>query len=296
MKRLLLPFVFFFVASILIAESATDRADELYEKELHREGYEFLMQAVRNTADANERAELYWRLARATLEVGNLEETEGAEVNALLVRFQEGESYADESIALNPHNHEAYYWKSANIGRWGEVKGILNSLFKAKPMRELLHTALTYYPEHPASFYVLGILYERLPGGIVSFGNANYAVSLGRKAIDANRAEVEAGVEDEIKLSYYTELARHLWVRNWSASKRIKEHAGKARKFREKTDVLERNFYYEGVLDIENVSDREEALRIIRRVVDEFESMPSLTKGQQEDLEEAREDLERWTD
>ena len=52
--------------------------------------------------------------------------------------FEKGQEYADQAIAADPQNNLGYYWKSSNIGRWGQVKGILNSLFKAGPMRDLL--------------------------------------------------------------------------------------------------------------------------------------------------------------
>ena len=101
-------------------------------------------------------------------------------------------------------------------------------------------------------------MYERVPGGWVSFGNDNYSVSLGRKAIDANAAEIEADLEDEVKLAYHTELARHLWARDWSASKRRKEQGDKLRRYNDEEDILVRHFYYEGTIDIQNVSDRDE--------------------------------------
>ena len=280
---------------MLFSQDAVDLADELYEAERYREGYEQLKTAVESARSDSERAELYWRLARVTLEVGDIEEREGIRTADLLARFLEGESYADESIALKPDNHEAYYWKSANIGRWGETKGILNSLFKAKPMRDLLRIALGYYPGHASSFYVLGIMYERVPGRPISFGNANYSVSLARKSIDANYDEIDAGLEDEVKLDHYIELARHLRVRNWGAGKRQREQAKKAQQYRSKTDVLEKNFFYEGTVDIPNMSDREEAVEVMTWVIAEYEDRDHLSSSDEQDLEEARVDLEKWT-
>ena len=43
----------------------------------------------------------------------------------ILAVFTEGEGYADKAIAADPQNDLGYYWKSANIGRWGQVKGVL---------------------------------------------------------------------------------------------------------------------------------------------------------------------------
>ena len=207
-----------------------------------------------------------------------------------------GEGYADLAIELDPTSHEGYYWKSANLGRGGEVRGILNSLFKAKPMRNLLRSALDQYPEHPGSYYVLGIIYERVPGRPISFGNDNYSVCLGRKAIDALNAEIEAGIRDFVRLEYYTELARHLWARGWRSSKRMSEQSPKLRRFEQEDDVFVRNTYYEGSLGIPDLSDREEALQIIQWVIDEFEAKPALTNSDRADLDEARTSLAEWTE
>ena len=283
------------ITPTLFAKSTLDRADELYDADLHQQSYDYLKTAVSGANSDQERAGLYWRFSRATLEVGDIEELDGASTADLLNRFLEGEEYADIALELEPDNHEAYYWKSANIGRWAETKGILNSLFKARPMRELLRTALGYYPGHASSFYVLGIMYERVPGFPISFGNANYAVSLARKSIDANHEEIAAGIDDKVKLTHYMELARHLHVRNWNSSKRSREQAKKANQYRSKTDVLEKNFYYEGTQDIPNMSDREEAIEVITWVVSAYESKTELNNSDRADLAEARVDLETWT-
>ena len=280
---------------VIFAETTIEKVDRMHEEELHRENQAFIKDAVTSTSNVMEKAELYWRLARTTLEVGDLLELDGVEEKVLLNTFIEGEEYADKSIELNPDSYWGYYWKSANSGRWGEVKGILNSLFKAKPMRDLLRQALTIYPEHPDSFYVLGIMYRKVPGFPISFGSADKAVSLGRKSIDAQRAEFEAGMANEIKLSYFMELARSLKERNWSASKRGKKSASKADDFAKETDVLEKNFNYEGTVDIPEVSDEEEAIDIMRRVIAEFRARPFLKDSHRTDMDEALVDLEDWT-
>ena len=233
-------------------------------------------------------------MARATLEIGNLLEIEGSSTKLLLETFIEGEGYADEAIALNPRSHDAFYWKSANIGRWGEIRGILNALFKAKPMKDLLHEALKINPEHPASYYVLGIMYERVPGRPLSFGNADYAVSLGRKAVAANLREIEQGLEDEVNISFSLELARHLYKRNWSAAKRFKEQEKKSRKYNEELDPLNKNFYYESQVELIDETDRAEALSLMQWVVNEYKKLPLLKSSEREDMKEAEADLAKW--
>ncbi len=283
------------LVGVVFAETTIEKVDRMHEEELHRENQVFMKDVIPSASNTVEKAELYWRLARTTLEVGDLLELEGVDKEVLLETFIEGEGYGDKSIELNPNSYWGYYWKSANMGRWGEVKGILNSLFKAKPMRDLLQEALAIYPDHPDSFYVLGIMYRKVPGFPISFGSTDKAVSLGRKSIDAQRAEYQAGKANEIKLSYFMELARSLKQRNWSASKRRKKLSSKADAFRKESDVLDKNLNYEGTIDIPDVSDEEEAIDIMRWVISEFRAKPVLKDSHKTDLAEALVDLEVWT-
>ncbi|MBT3272178.1 MAG: hypothetical protein HN368_03410 [Spirochaetales bacterium] len=294
-KLLLIACILLISGGFAFGETLFEKIDRMHEEELHRENFTLIEDSIASTSNAIEKSELYWRLARTTLEIGDLLEQEGAGEGVMLDTFIEAEEYADEAISLNPNSYQGYYWKSANMGRWGETKGILNSLFKAKPMRNVLRQALEIYPEHPDSYYVLGIMYRKVPGRPISFGSSNRAVSLGRKAIDAHLVEFEAGEVNDIKLSYYMELARSIESRNWSASKRRKEKAGKAKDYRSETDTLEKNFEYEGVVDIPDMSDKDEAIEIMRWVISEFGKKSSLKNSEQVDLDEAREDLETWS-
>jgi tetratricopeptide (TPR) repeat protein len=294
MKRIFLAALCVLTTAALGAETLVERIDRMHEDEMHRENYELLKRSVDSAGGAAERAELYWRLARTTLEVGDLLEQEGAGEAELLEKYLEGESYADLAIELDPNSHWGYYWKSANIGRWGETKGILNSLFKAKPMRNILSTALSINPEHADSFYVLGIMYRKVPGRPISFGSPDKAVSLGRKAVDAQEVQFRSGEDKKIKLSFHMELARSLYDRNWNESKREREQQKKERDYRKEQDALEKNFLYEGVVDIPDMSDREEAIQIMEWVIGEFDKRRPLSTSESVDLEEALTDLADW--
>lgn len=295
MKKVILALVIIIaVSGIVTAQTVLDRIDDLHERERYEECVTIINDTLKGSATATEKAELYWRLARATLQVGDDLEASGAPVNLLLEKYQEGERYADMAIEADPKNHLGYYFKSANIGRWGQTKGILNSLFKAKPMRDLLSTALTLNTGHGDTYYVLGMLYEQVPGKPLSFGNADYAVSLGRKSIDANLAELANGTIDEEKYVYHLELARHLYARGWDIDKREKERAKKASRYESERDVVEKAFNYEGIVDIPRMSDRQEAVELLKWFIAKLESLPTLDGGDREDLAEAKEDLAKW--
>jgi len=275
-------------------QSIVDQADKYDDQEKHEDVKEFLISSIKSTTGNAQKAELYWRLARAYLNIGDDAEDDGADEKALLEIFQAGEEAASKAIDLDPNNHLAYYWKSGNIGRWGQTKGILNSLFKAKPMRKLLTRAIEINPEHADSYYVLGQLYEQVPGFPLSFGNVDASVSLGRKAVVLHNQQVASGEEDELRYDFFTELAKHLYERDWKSTKRSKEQAKKSSKYGSEKDILEKNFYYEGTIDLKKVSDREEAVPLLRWVIKELEAISKPKQQHVQDLKEAKDLYREW--
>jgi len=271
-----------------------DRVDQLHEAEKYEQSKSLIESSLAEATGAAQEAELYWRSARAWLNLGDEAEDGGTGEQELLTFFERGEAEAEKAIQADPNNHLGYYWKSANIGRWGQVKGILNSLFKAKPMRDLLQQALAVEPQHADSYYVLGQLYEQVPGFPVSFGDKDFAVSLGRKSIDLHDQQVRAGIEEEINHDFYTEMAKHLWERNYTAARRAREQGRKKSKYDSISDPMEKNFYYEAVVSLRDVSDREEARDMINWVIRELEGLSERTDSQNDDLKEAREVLASW--
>ena len=271
-----------------------DRVDQLHEEETYEQTKSLIESSLAEAKSGAEKAELHWRLARAWLNLGDEAEDSGTAEEALLAYFESGEAEAQKAIDADANNHLGYYWKSANIGRWGQVKGILNSLFKAKPMRDLLQQAVAVEPEHADSYYVLGQLFEQVPGFPVSFGDKDYAVSLGRKSLDLHEQQVKAGIEDEINYDFYTEMAKHLWERNYTAARRAREQGRKKNKYQSISDPMEKNFYYEAAVTLEGASDREEALELINWVIRELKGLSGRTDSQEDDLKEAEEVLASW--
>jgi len=293
---ILLSIALLFSAGFAAADfqSVADQADKYHDLEKHEVAKDFLISSIEETVGNAQKAELYWRLARAYLNLGDDAEDNGAGEKALLEIFQAGEEAASKAIDLDPNNHLAYYWKSGNIGRWGQTKGILNSLFKAKPMRNLLTRAIEINPEHADAYYVLGQLFEQVPGFPLSFGDVDASVSLGRKAVVLHEQQVASGEEDEVRYDFFTELAKHLYERDWKSTKRDKQQAKKGSKYRSEEDVLEKNFYYEGTIDLKKVSDREEATALLRWTIKELEAISKPKKQHIQDLKEAKDLYREW--
>jgi hypothetical protein len=57
---------------------------------------------------------------------------------------------------------------------------------------------------------------------------------------------------------------------------------------------MEKNFYYEGTVTLRNVSDREEALDMLKKAIRDLEAPGRRSKGQNDDLKEAQELLASW--
>lgn len=275
-------------AAVALDSAAMGEADALYDDDQPQAALDMLETVLPSANTDAERAEVLWRMSRATLDIGELEEDKGGPAEPILAIYERGEQYGIQAVEADPTNHLGYYWESANIGKWGQLKGILNSLFKATPMRDLLHQAISYEPDHADSYYVLGQMYEQVPG-FVSFGNKDYAVSLGRKAVDLHEADLASGVEEEINHDYYIQLASHLIARNWDANKRTREQSKKRRSYNSTSDPLEKGWYYEGVIDIPDMSDRVEAEQILRREIRALEQISDRSPGQNRHLEEAKE-------
>ena len=249
------------------------QADSLHDSGSNTEAIALLEAALAGAATAVERAELQWRLSRAWLNAGEQAEARGAGEAELLAIYEKGEASGQKAIEENPKSPLGYYWKAANTGRWGQAKGILNALARARPMRDLLRQAIALDPMHADSYYVMGQLYEQVPGPPVSFGDKDAAVSLGRYAVELRQRDVAAGREKSLNYDAYTELAKHLWDRNWSAAKRTREQGRKRGEYTQKSDPLDKALVYEALVKLSSESDREEARALAAWTIRELEGL-----------------------
>jgi len=274
-------------SAVALDDAAVARSDELYEEDRTSESIDALEAALATAQNGAERAEVLWRLSRATLAIGEALEDDSADADLVLETYERGERYGIQAVEADPDSHLGYYWQSANIGKWGQAKGILNALFKATPMRNLLQQAINRQPDHAGSYYVLGQLYAEVPG-VISFGNDDYAVGLARKSIDLHEDELASGEADEVEHDYYIQLASHLMQRGWNERKRDRELPEKRDSFSAASDRLEQGWYYEGTVQISAQDDVEEAEALLRDMIGRLESIRNRSDGQERQLERAR--------
>jgi hypothetical protein len=295
--RRILPFLLILVPlSFTFADTSqvAAEADALHDKGMYADARKVLLDALPGASTGKEQAELYWRAARETLQLGDDAETAKKAKPDILAFFTEGEGYADKAIAADPRNDLGYYWKSSNIGRWGQVKGILDSLGKAAPMRDFLVKELSVNADRSDAYFVLGQLYREVPGWPLSFGNIDAAVSLGRKSVDLRQGQAASGVEKEFVYNFATELAKTLYKRNWTVAARTTEQKNKAAKLGAAVTPLDKGSLYEATVTLKAVSDRDEAKSLAQWVVTELGARASLTAPQADDLQKAKDVLKGW--
>lgn len=292
MKRyILIPVILACAAGMAFGENpAIERAEALMEQGRLEQTLPVLESALEQAYSTPDKAELYTALARFTLQYADSRKTAGEDDDTLMSLYAEGEEYGNQAIALDPDNYAAYFWRASNAGRWGQIKGVFDALDKARQMQEDLKKAVELNPGHTLSWYALGQLYEQVPG--IAFGNDDYAVSLGRKSVDTTLAEVRQGTLDEIIYDCYTQLARHLYERNWTERRRNREYTKKRDAFRSASGVLEKHFHYEGTVDIGDMSDRDEAKEILEWTIRELEGERNRSRKMNEDLADARAAME----
>ncbi|MFP4431521.1 MAG: hypothetical protein ACLFPV_09750 [Spirochaetaceae bacterium] len=240
------------------------------------------------------RAQALWRLSRGIMKQTNLDQFEGLGDDEAIRRYEEGAGHAREAIEIDPSIAEAYFWEAANRGSVGQTRGVLNSLFMASDLNDLLHQTVRRDDDYPEPYFMLGTLYRELPGRPVSFGDDDAAVSFGRLAVDLHEEEFRRAEDIVPFYDYYLELAMSLWDRNWGISKRDREQS-KKRQAAESTDgPVEEAALYEGRVSIPRQSDREEALSLARETERRLSAVSDPSVRNRRDLAKARELVSDW--
>ena len=267
MKKLLALISAALLASTLSAAFNPEYSDYLfYTLEDFDADEEYLSDAEESASTDEEKSAILWRLSRNSLSQGDLLDED--DKDGRFAMYEESQAYAEESTSLMP-NADAYHWLSSAIGRWGQTKGVLESLSRAGEMRDYELKAIDEYGyDHTDAWYVRGILYNQLPGWPISFGNKNYAISYMRRSLETQIAG------RGLFLTLYQELSNQLYDRNWDAKKRTSE-INKMQKDYDKNDVLsEKMKYYEGAegaskvpfystVSLSQMSDRQEAAMLL---------------------------------
>ena len=272
-RRALVAAVCILLAGMLVAESL-QTADSLHREEEYDREYELLTELLGQSGSGYSKAEIFVRLSRVRMAAGDLMLQGESSRDEVVRAYEEGAGFASLSIEADPRSYLAYYYRSLNTFKKGRQKGLLESLDSAAEVKDDLEKAVVANPEHAESWRTLGVLYRTLPG-LISFGSDDYAVSLGRKALELSSDDAYG-----VRL----DLARNLYERDWDADKRYAELEGKFLEYRKRSSLLEKNCFFEGTLDfsrtpsyapkpLRNLSDREEAQSLLSRIKEQLEAL-----------------------
>jgi tetratricopeptide (TPR) repeat protein len=75
-----------------------------------------------------------------------------------------GKDHGEQAIKADKGNPEAHFWYMVNMGRIGQTRGVLNSLFMVPDIRDEIETVLKIDPEHTGALDAKAMLYFELPG------------------------------------------------------------------------------------------------------------------------------------
>lgn len=239
-----------------------------YNKGSYYEDLEYLESEFKNTTDKEVKAQILWRMSRTKLTITD-DYVDKDDKDLRLSEYIVCRTLAEESLALH-ETPNGYHWLSSAIGRWGQTKGPLNSLSKAGEMRDYCFKVQNdFNADMSDTWYVLGVLYNSLPGSPLSFGNNNYAISYMRRCL------ITQDTENRLNLTNYLELANQLYDRNWKADKREKEFNKMQQNYNSATTMTDKMRYYEGfegakavmyysTMPQNKISDRQESVMLLR--------------------------------
>lgn len=298
MKKLAALLILLAVCVMAVAALDFTSVDDLFDSGTdNQKVYDTLKGMLSQAKAGEEKSEVLWRLARVCVDLGD--KLDEKDKNGKFAIYEEGENYAKQSIDEKP-NYLAYLWKCANIGRYGQTKGVMDSLAKVKPMKADLKVITDDFGVLDCSeaWYTLAVLYDKVPG--IAGGDSVAAVSYMRAACDTIPAKYLYG-------GTYKALAEMLYERNWSADKRAKEIKKMQTKWDKETkSSYDKYAYYEGAkgadatptwvnTKLSAMSDRQEALVILKYAQSIYEKRTTHTANDQKNYNEIAELIAKWS-
>ncbi len=127
-------------------------------------------------------------------------EAEWSRIHFELPRAEQAAAYApllalaNNLAARYPSRVEALYWQAMIKINLAEFENKIAALELIHAARDLFKTVITLDPNYKkgASYVVLGVLYHRVPGWPIAFGDPDEAANLLKKALKINPLGIDA--------------------------------------------------------------------------------------------------------
>ncbi|MGE5577366.1 MAG: tetratricopeptide repeat protein, partial [Syntrophothermus sp.] len=166
-----------------------------------------------NTGTDSSTYEALWRLARAYRWEAEKAPASGGERMNLL---EKAKNYAEKATKANEQGADGHYWLGVIMGRIGEERGVLNSLFLIKPIKQEMEKVLAIDPKYAGAHHVLGVLYRKAPSRPLSIGDI-------KKALQEATLAVQYAPADTL---YRVGLAEvHIALKEYDKARSILEEA-----------------------------------------------------------------------
>jgi|YelNatPaOPRAMG01_1025707.scaffolds.fasta_scaffold01248_13 tetratricopeptide (TPR) repeat protein len=117
-------------------------------------------QVITGTTDQKIISQAYCDIARTYLTMGDQAKLTNTDA---LKDYEAGKEAADKAIKADPSSAMGYFWYAANIGRIGQYKGVLNSLFMLPDFKKYLGKAYEINKTDPNILEAYGEMYYELP-------------------------------------------------------------------------------------------------------------------------------------
>jgi len=103
-----------------------------------------------------------------------------------LPHLEEGLTHARRAVELDDENPNAHYWTGVLMGRIGEERGILQSLFMVDDIMKAVQRTLELDPDHGGAHLLASQVYRKAPGWPLSIGNRQKALEHALEAVRLN--------------------------------------------------------------------------------------------------------------
>jgi tetratricopeptide (TPR) repeat protein len=120
----------------------------------------------------------YWGIARGCVWAGN-----HVPPKERLAVFEKGKVAGEKAVQLKPDGIEGHYWLGVCLGRYGEERGVLKSLFLVDPIAKEMEAVLALDPKYGDAQHVLGVLYRKAPGWPLSRGDMKKSLDFAQQAV-----------------------------------------------------------------------------------------------------------------
>ena len=184
--------IFVLLACVVISAAVSDikKADRLIDTKQAANIEKAIAMLDDLLSDEPNNGEVLWVMAKAHLYLGD----RSLDSEKLAI-YEAGKDYADKAVESLPNCPHAHYWQAVLIGRVGETKGILNSLFMVRPLKEALDRVLELDEGYADAYFALSQLYLQAPGFPLSVGNKSKALEMAEKAVELEPDNAEFNVQ-----------------------------------------------------------------------------------------------------